>query len=149
MEITVKKEQRTASVRFHTPVADISKGLGAAYGEIMQVLGREGLQPTGAPFAMYYNMDMADLDVEAGFPVAGAFKAAGRVKEGTIPGGRTAVEMHKGPYDTVEKAYSALTAFVQSKGASSAGPVYEVYLNDPQTTKPEELLTEVNFLLKD
>ncbi len=149
MEITMKEGRATASVRTRTPMEGLSQELGKAYGEIMQLLGSQGVQPAGAPFAIYYNMDMKDLDVELGFPVAGAFKAGGRVKPGVLPAGRTAVCLHKGPYETIADSYNALTAFIQKSGATPRGLSCEFYLNDPQTTAPQELLTEINFPLKD
>ncbi len=148
MEITTKQEQKTASVRFRASVADLRGELGKAYREIMGTLGRQAVQPVGAPFAVYYNMDMKDLDVEAGFPVASAFKAGGRVKPGTIPGGRTAVAMHKGPMETVEKTYSAISAFMAENKVTAKGLCVEYYLNDPQVTKPEDLMIEINFPLQ-
>ncbi len=149
MEIKTKQAQKTAAIRLRTPVAALKAEFGRSYGEIMGSLGKQGVQPVGAPFAIYYNMDMNDLDVEMGFPVAAAFRAEGRVKAGAVPGGRTAVAVHKGPYDTVEKTYNELTAFIAEKKAAPTGVCYEVYLNDPQVTKPEDLLVEVNFPLKD
>jgi effector-binding domain-containing protein len=148
MEIVMKAEQKTACIRARTPVSGLAREMGAAYGEIMMHLGKQGIQPAGAPYALYHNMDMNDLDVEMGFPVASPFTAAGRMTPGTIPGGRTAVGMHKGPYDQIEGTYKALAAFMQEQKVVPLGPAFEVYLNDPQTTKPQDLLTEVNFPLR-
>jgi effector-binding domain-containing protein len=149
MEITTKQEQGAACIRIRTAVANLQGELGKGYGEIMSVLGRQGVQPVGAPFAIYHNMDMNDLDVEMGFPVAAPFRAEGRIKPGSIPGGRTAVATHKGPYETMEKTYNGITAFIAEKKAVPMGLCYEVYLSDPQTTKPEDMLTEINFPLRD
>lgn len=57
--------------------------------------------------------------------------------------------MHKGPYDTIEKTYNDLTAFLKDKGRTPKGLCYEVYLNDPGKTKPEKLKTDVVFPLKE
>jgi effector-binding domain-containing protein len=149
MEITTKQEQRTACIRIRTTLADLPGHLGAGYGEIMSSLGRQGVQPVGAPFAIYYNMDMNDLDVEMGFPVAAPFREEGRMKPGSIPGGRTAVTTHRGPYNTMEKTYNGLTAFIAENKAVPTGLCYEVYMSDPQNTKPEDMLTEINFPLRD
>ncbi len=149
MEITKKQEQRTACIRIRTAMANLQGELGKGYGEIMSFLGKQGVQPVGAPFAIYHNMDMNDLDVEMGFPVAVPFRAEGRMKPGAIPGGRTAVAMHKGPYETLEKTYNGITAFIAENKASPTGLCYEVYMSDPQNTKPEDMLTEINFPLRD
>jgi effector-binding domain-containing protein len=147
MEITRREERATASIRMRTSMEGLKQELGRAYGEIMQLLGSQGVQPAGAPFSIYYNMDMEDLDVEMGFPVAGAFNAGGRVKPGVLPGGRTAVCVHKGSYETIGDSYNALSAFIQQNGAAPRGLCYEFYLTDPQVTNPQDLLTEINFPL--
>ena len=149
MEITMKQGQKTASIRAHTSVEALSRDLGRAFGEIMQLLGAQGVQPAGAPFSIYYNMDMKDLDVEMGFPVNAAFAAGGRVKPGVLPSGRTAVCLHRGSYETIRDSYAALSAFMEKNKAVPRGPCYESYLTDPQTTRPQDLMTEICFPLTD
>jgi len=149
MEITTKKGQAAACIRLRTSMDDLKREFEKGYGEIMGLLGKQGLQPCGAPFTIYHNMDMKDLDVEMGFPVGADFAASGRVVQGAIPGGRTAVTVHKGPYETIGETYNALTAFIAKSKAVPKGLCYESYLNDPQTTRPEELLTEICFPLND
>ena len=148
MEIKAKQEQRTASIRLRTPVVKLKEEMGKAYGEIAMLLGKQRTGPAGLPFAIYHNMDMNDLDVEIGFPVVQPIRAEGRMKPGALPSGRTAVAVHKGPYDKSEPTYNALMAFIQQSKAEARGLCYEVYLNEPDTTKPEDLLTEINFPLK-
>lgn len=68
-----------------------------------------------------------------------------------IPGGEYAVVLHKGPYDQLEKTYMWLYGVWLPKSGREASmrPGYEVYLNDPQFTPPEELLTEINMPLEE
>jgi len=149
MEIKIRQEQATASIRVRTPQAKLKEELGKAFGEVAMLLGRQGGGPAGNPFAVYHNMDMNDLDVEIGFPVARPVRAEGRMKPSALPSGRTAMAMHKGPYEKFESTYGALTAFMQKSKVQPVGMCYEIYLNDPASTKPEELLTEIYFPLKD
>ncbi len=106
-----------------------------------------GQCPAGAPFAAYYNMDMQDLDVELGFPVPKELPGKDEIKAGHLPGGKYAVVLHTGPYDQVGPAYEALAKWVAEKGYQATGVAYEVYLNDPGQTKPEDLQTQVMFPL--
>ena len=149
MEIRTMQEQRIASIRLRTPVGNLPAEMGKAYGEIAMLLGRQGSGPSGLALAVYHNMDMNDLDVEIGFPVAEAIRAEGRMKPGALPGGRTAVAVHHGPYDKIESTYDALMKFIQREKVVAQGLCYEVYLNDPRSVKPDDLLTEINFPLKD
>ncbi len=112
-------------------------------------MGRNRIDFVGPPFAMYYNMDMEDLDIEIGFPVAAKAAGEGRIRAGTLPGGRTATARHLGPYATIEKTYNALMGFVASKGAKPAAVMYEEYLNSPEDTPPEKLETAIYFPLED
>ena len=147
-EIIERPAQPTLAVRTRTPVAELPSIMGQVYGSIMQYLGDVGAFPAGAPFAAYYNVDMDDLDVEIGFPVAQPLPGRGDVQPGKIAGGRAAVCLHVGPYDQVEPAYAALTAFISEQGYQPSGVAYEFYLNDPGEVPPEELQTQVVFPLK-
>jgi effector-binding domain-containing protein len=148
MDIVELKERTTLSVRYRTPAAALAASIGPAYGEIAAYMGRNGIPFAGPPFAMYYNMDMDDLDVEIGFPVEQAWPGDGRVKPGKLPGGKMASATHIGPYATIEKTYNELTAFVGKKGLATETFMYEEYLNSPEDTPPEKLATTIYFILK-
>ena len=67
-----------------------------------------------------------------------------------IPGGKTAVLTFKGPYSSIHAAYDSLFGnWLPTSGEEPADqPCYEVYLNDPRETAPEDLLTEICLPLK-
>lgn len=149
MEIREVQAKTTMCIKTTTSVEKLSQVFGEGYAEIMQEAGKAGIQPAGAPFALYLNDDMSNLQIEFGFPASGPVpKMGGRVEAGTLPGGRAAVDMHIGPYATIEEAYNRLTAYVKEKGEEPTGICYELYLNDPGETPPEELQTEIYFPLK-
>ena len=114
------------------------------------ILGLEeiGEQPSGSPFAGYFNMDLQDLDVEIGFPVSGKLTGRGNIQPSLIPPCRTATCIYTGPYSDIEPAYNALFQWISENGYETTGTVYEFYLNDPDETPPEELRTEILFQLK-
>lgn len=62
-----------------------------------------------------------------------------------ISGGRYAVLRFKGPYAELEGAYDYLfgTWLAESGEKPLDQPVMEMYLNDPRTTAPSELLTDI------
>ncbi len=140
--------QYTLGSRQRGAVAEIPAILGKVYGEVMTYLGKNNEAPSGAPFVIYYNEDMQNLDMEIGFPVAIALPGEGAVKAGTIPGGKAATAMHRGPYMAVEATYEKLTGFMKENQLAPVGHVIEYYLNDPAVTPPEELLTKVVFPLR-
>jgi effector-binding domain-containing protein len=139
--------QPALSVRTRAAVGDLPALFGKAYGAIMQYLGELGEQPAGMPFAAYYNMDMQNLDVEIGFPVARGLAARGEIQASQFPGGKLASVMHVGPYDQMGAAYEALTQWVTEHGYESTGVAYELYYSGPETP-PQEIRTEIVVPLK-
>ena len=136
------------SIRARISIVGLPKLLGESYGRIAGYLAELGVHPTGAPFAAYYNMDMQDLDVEVGFPVAGSVPGKDDIQASQVPGGKLAFALHTGPYGDIGPAYDALTRFVREQDCEPTGVSYEFYLNDPQETSPESLQTQIVFPLK-
>ncbi|WP_050604853.1 GyrI-like domain-containing protein [Ruegeria sp. 6PALISEP08] len=68
----------------------------------------------------------------------------------SIPGGKTAVLTYKGPYSGIAAAYHSLFGnwLPESDEEPADEPCYEIYLNDPRETAPEDLLTEICLPLK-
>ena len=147
-QILEQEDQPVLSIRTCSAVKDLPSALGRAYGAIAEYLEELGESPSGAPFAGYYNMDMQNLDLEIGFPVASVLAGRGEIQSGHIPGGKAATTIYTGPYNAIEPAYNALTAFIQKNGHKATGVTYEFYLNDPGETPAEELQTKILFLLK-
>ena len=148
MELRTVEEVNTLVVKISTPVKKLPEVMGPAFAEIAGVAGSLGVELTGSPFAIYHNMDMANLDVEMGFPVSRKVAGKGRVKAGTLPGGKAAVTLHLGPYERIHEAYDRLKGFVQQRGLELEESCYEVYLDDPNETPPDELKTEIYFPVK-
>lgn len=111
---------------------------------IVEVLGEitsAGQVCAGPPMMLYYdeefNPDQAD--VEVAWPVAPGSPAANR----TLPTVRAAVCMHAGPYDGLEGAYQAIYDWVNNNGYRAVLPLREISHNDPRTTPPHQLVTEI------
>ena len=147
-EIKTQDPQPTLSIRSRTSIQGLPRLLGESYGKIAGYLAELGEEPAGAPFAAYHNMDMHDLDVEIGFPVAKAIRGKGEIQASQVPGGKLGYALHTGRYGDIAPAYDALTQFVKEQGYEPTGISYEFYLNDPEETPQEQLLTQIVFPLK-
>jgi effector-binding domain-containing protein len=147
-ELLERAPQPTLVIRTRTPVQSLPQVVGQAYGAIMEYAGRLGVWPSGAPFVAYYNKDMEDLDMEIGFPFGAELAGQGSILAGEIPGGKAAACLHVGPYDQLGIAYESLREWMQANEYEPVGVAYEFYLNDPQTTPPDQLQTQVVFPLK-
>ncbi|MFC1481730.1 GyrI-like domain-containing protein [Candidatus Neomarinimicrobiota bacterium] len=147
-EIKEQVPQPVLCKRFRAPVEKLPEVLGETYHAIIQFLTISDEQPAGPAFAAYYNMDMADLDVEAGFIVAGELKGEGDILSKQLPGGRMAACLHTGPFSEMEPTYDALFAWIKDNGHEVTGVTYEMYLNGPPETPPEEYQTQILMPLK-
>jgi AraC family transcriptional regulator len=69
----------------------------------------------------------------------------GEVGIQTVGGGRYAVTTHKGPYENLESTYAELMGGWLPLSGERLGDnlCFELYLNDPRSTPPEELLTDI------
>lgn len=119
------------TMRARMPVQGIPAFLGKAYGAIAAYLAEKGQAPVEPIYAAYYNMDMLDMDVEAGMGVAQPVPGRGDIAAGEIPAGTHAYCLHVGPYDQIQPAYEAVMRFVAAGGRQPTGVAYEIYLNDP------------------
>jgi AraC family transcriptional regulator len=73
------------------------------------------------------------------------FRPEGEIGVQTIAGGEYAVTTHYGPYTGLGETYAKLYGqWMPHHGfMPRTSPCFEVYLNDPEATEPEELLTDI------
>jgi effector-binding domain-containing protein len=140
--------QLVLSIRTRCNVDQLSELVGPSYDRIMAYLQELGEQPAGVPFVAYYNLDLQNLDMEIGFPVARELPGKGDIQPRAIPEGTYATTLYTGPYPGLSAVYEALTEFVKSSGQEPSGISYEYYLNSSMDTTPEDLQTRVSFPLK-
>lgn len=124
----------------------MDKGLNGTYAYLKEL----GKNPTNAPFCRYTNgtEDYTEFDLELGFPIAEEVPAKDGMYIMKTDGGKAVSAMHKGAYSTLETTYNVMMEYVQEKSLEMTGVYYDWYLNDPDSTSEEELLTKVVFLLK-
>ncbi|MBN2199164.1 MAG: GyrI-like domain-containing protein [Candidatus Aminicenantes bacterium] len=106
----------------------------------------QSLAPLGPMLGVYYNdpetTKAENLKWEIGFPVSETNVLEPLVlKQWTFT---TVVEaLHIGPYETSSAKYAEIMAWIEANGYSVAGPIMEKYLSDPNSTRPEDLKTEI------
>jgi effector-binding domain-containing protein len=142
-----KLAQPTICIRTRTPVGNLPHILGNAFESLINYLAETDTIPTYAPYVGYFNMDMQDLDIEIGYPVAQPLAGKNELKSSEIPAGKQVSCIYTGPYNKIEPAYEAIMKWITENGYTPTGVCYEFYLNDPHTTPENELLTKIVFLL--
>ena len=135
IELVELEPQPIAVVRGEARLAELPAFLGAAFGEVMQTLVGQGLDPVGPPVGRYVPTADGFL-VEAGFPTMRAVRPSGRVVPGELPGGPAARVLHRGGYATIASAYDAATAWLEAEGIAPAGEPWEAYLDGPDVAEP-------------
>ena len=85
------------------------------------------------------------MDVCIAAPVVNELQPSGNVEISTIEGGKFIVFLHKGPYSELGEVYGQVYGHLLRESEVKILPkaMFERYLNDPETTKPEDLLTEI------
>jgi len=147
-EIKEQKAQPVASIRTRTSLSQLPDTIRKSYQDISTHLEKTGVICSGAPFAIYYNMDINDIDVELGFPVAKNIIEKNEIKNSRIPAGKVLLFTHIGPYNELEKTYGNAMNWIKENTITATGTVCEIYLNDPATTPPSDLETEIRFYIK-
>lgn len=130
-------------------------GLAAEYPRLLAYLRTAGLTPTGPAEALYLD-DPLDVRPErlrstACFAVAGPLPSpppvpAAGVSLRPLPARLVARTVHIGPYAAVRPTYDRLQRALSSLGLRYAGAMREVYLDDPATTAPADLRTDVGLI---
>jgi effector-binding domain-containing protein len=120
--------------------------------KIYEYAGSKGAQFTGPPVFLCHEITAekameADkngtANIEVAAPIASNIPETDEITCYTIPGGKMAKTMHKGPYQDCGPTYEKFYKWIEDQGKKISGPVREVYLNDPREVASEEILTEI------
>lgn len=150
-EITVKELTPTPMLCMARRVDKdrVAEVLAEALPAVYQYVMEQGLPMAGPPFVRHLSQSAAFLELEAGIPLAEQPKPPKPdtdIVAGELPGGRAAVTVHKGPYDTLGDGHMALDRWMTDSGETAAGPPWEVYLTDPgEVPNPADWLTEISW----
>jgi AraC family transcriptional regulator len=115
---------------------------------------RDLFRHAGRMIAVFYDDPQSvaepDLRSHAGFELTSDADLAAPLEDVTLPAGRQAVLTYTGPYAGLPAAYDELFGvwLPQSGEEPADAPSFEVYLNSPMDTAPEELVTELHLPLK-
>lgn len=118
---------------------EVQAGFAALYARLTQV----AMRPAGPPFLIAQAPAGGYLEMELGAPCVRPVESGEGFEAGTLPGGKVAVTVHRGAYDTIGKVYSALADWIASQGLTPVGAPREVYLSGPGEEPVTELVWPV------
>ena len=133
--------------------AAIAGAIGAAFEKLMDFERQHKLAPAGPPRTIYTSYGPQGMEFIVAIPIAAP--PAKPIKAGlgsvqSIPGTKALRFTHRGPYANLMATYGQITEFLKAKGLMQTEadwarymPMWEEYLNDPQTTPEAELMTYI------
>jgi effector-binding domain-containing protein len=147
IQIIEEAAQLVAATRMHTTLRRVGTDFSTGFGLLMQAMSRESVAASGSPMIVYYDVidDETGGDIEICVPVDRPIAGDSKVYGRELEGGAMATTVHRGPYEQIAPAYHTVTSWISEHGHEIAGPPREIYLNDPRTVAPDELLTRVQF----
>ena len=88
---------------------------------------------------------------DACISVDGTVRGDGAIHVQTLGGARYAVVLHEGPYEKLGETYAALYGrwFAANGREPGPPPSLEFYLDDPDTTPPDDRMTEICVRIQD
>ena len=107
-QIVEREAQPVASIRVKCKPDEISATLAVVLPEVITHLNASGAKMMGVPFSRYHDLGGAEIDLEAGIPVAKPITEKGRVKNSELPAGTAVMAWHIGPYEKLPEAHKAL-----------------------------------------
>jgi AraC family transcriptional regulator len=126
-------------------------GIGPAFQQLGSIAGPAGLfaLPGAAMMGIYKDdpsqTPAAELRSAAAVVIPEGTPVPAGLTEERVAAGRFACVTHVGPYEQLPETWKG---FMDALGRATnvrrrQTPSYEIYLNDPRTVKPSELLTQI------
>ena len=135
----------TARIRLTIPRSEIRNVMGPGIGELMAVLGAQGIALAGPWLTHHLRMDPSTFDFEICVPVTRPVTATGRVEPGQLPAATVARTVYHGGYEGLGAAWQELDAWIVAQGRIPGHSLWEVYRTDPHSNPdPGTWLTELN-----
>lgn len=127
--------------------------IGPAFGKLQAALTEADLwQVSGAWLGVYLDDLATTAPEDLRSYAACEFPADHPIPDGmalvALPACRAVVFVHEGPYEGLPAFWENVISTIRDQAIPvGVGPCWELYLNDPSTTAPEDLRTEIGMPL--
>src|SRR5262245_44065552 len=141
--------RKLAAVRREVAPGAVGSAWGPAVGKVWEFIrSQPGLWTHGHNIFLYHHPKQpgAPILCDFGVEVTRTFETTGEVYATETPGGEAAVAVHRGPYNRMNDAYTAIEEWMAANRREAAGHSWEIY-GDP-TPDPADSETTVVHLLK-
>jgi len=136
-----------AGKTYNTNLSDISESIGAAFPEVFKAVTDAEAEINGVPFSIYNKMDIVkkNCNYTAAIPVAASVNVGQGVQCSDRPACKAFKLVHTGAYRHLGNGWS--TGMSDMRHAKmkmdKSNPPFELYVNDPENTPEESLVTEI------
>ena len=132
---------------------EIGAKMGAAYGELMALMGIAKLEMPSAPIAITKKYSLTEMTCEFDAAVTvvnlpDELDLDGRIEKGETYGGKALKIIHIGSYVTLKTTYDTMLAYIEKNGYEKNGFSWEEYIDDPTEVVEEERRTNIYFPIK-
>ena len=139
------------------PIAKLGEAMGEAFPKLEAIASKNGISNDYSPIALYTKMNVkaAESNYIAALTTDSANintseLAKEQVTTGSIEAGRALKITHTGSYNHLGNAWSTgmMHMRAQKLKKSRNQPPFELYINDPESTPDEQLVTEIYLPLR-
>ncbi|MGJ9422110.1 GyrI-like domain-containing protein [Aeromicrobium sp. CF3.5] len=147
--VVTTEPQVLAAIRETIAMADIRTFFDRGFGDLMDVLGAQGVTPTGPGLAVYWGVPTDSADLAIALPTAGPVEPTGRVAPIELAATRAAEVVHEGGYDSLSNTYRDLQQWIVDQDLVPGDVVWETYLTEPTPdADPADMRTQVTWTLR-
>lgn len=149
VDIVEQPQMRVAAVRHIGAYSTVSE----AFERLSKIAADNHLVgPDAIMLGLYHDdpnsVPEKDLRSDAALTLSDGVKAPRGSSEMTVPAGRYARGIYRGPYDGLPAAWGELSIWTGKNNEQMGDSMsYELYRNDPTDTAPEDLITEIYLAL--
>lgn len=127
----------------------VTRAYDEAYAEITAFMKKHKLNQAGPPLGIDGPMSATSMEFQPGLPVdRGGVASEGNVQSMQSYAGRALKTTHVGSFDDLGKTYERFAAYIAAQAYTPAGATFAWYLDDPDSTPPEKLRTEIYWPVK-
>lgn len=132
-QITLKEqpEYRWLAIRktinFMAEYADFTS---SSFGKIMKYLKVHRALAADGPLVCFHNTELAQLDIEVGFPIAEYLPGSDEICLGINPAQKIVTAIDLGAYEEQDPTLAEIFSWLQARNYTPAGDIYYQYLND-------------------
>jgi AraC family transcriptional regulator len=141
------KKQTTLVVKKTVKRDEIGPTLAEILPQVFGFVGANNIKPDSAPMAKY-KVAGDKYEMEGGLIVPEGTKGSGEIVASELPAGKAAFAVHVGAYEKLPDTYKAMADWLKAKGLKPSNIGWEIYVTDPSQAKPDEIKTEVYFLVE-